>query len=209
MGDELVLHIEGFLGLLAGLVEFGILVLKQLDALAMNKHGHGQSQNYYTYYNIKDDVLKSGVLFLKHLLLELHALVVHLNVAAVNNIAVGYKHYGVVNLLELSHILEGLGIVAHAVIDNGHTLGTALGGKVFTEAQSLIVVLIENVVINLDNGLDGADAVALLELHKRIVDAIVEFLVVLIECELAYAEECPTLVDGRHIRLSQNLVGIH
>ena len=53
------------------------------------------------YYNIKDDVLKTGVLFLKHLLLELHALVVHLDIAAVYHIAVGYKHDGVVYLLEL------------------------------------------------------------------------------------------------------------
>ena len=63
-------------------------------------------------------------------------------------------------------------------------------------------------VVHLDEGLLGSDAVALLQPHHLLVDAVELVLVVLVEGHLTEPVQCPALMDGGHVRLVENLAGI-
>ena len=104
----------------------------------------------------------------------------------------------VVDLLELCHLLIGLVVIAHAVIDHSLALGSLLRRQPLTQAQRLLIVAVQDLMVHLHHWLDRSD----------VVDAVVELLVVLVKGKLTQAEQGPTLVDRRHIRLCQNLLGI-
>ena len=157
---------------------------------------------------VRQQALQLAVFAFQQLLLQLHALIIHLHIAAGHHIAVRYQHDRVVDLLESDHLLVGFLVLAHTVVDHGHTLCLLVGREILAEAHRLVVVAVQDMVVHLYHRLHRADAVGLLQLHQHVVDAVVELLVVLVEGKLADAEQGSALVDGSHVGFCQYLAGI-
>ena len=105
-----------------------------------------------------------------------------------------HQHDGVVDLLKLRHLLVGLLVITHTVIDQGHALGFLLWRQLLTQAQRLLIVAVQDLMVHLYHWLDRADAVRCLQRHQFVVDAVVQLPIILIKGKLTQTEQRPPLV---------------
>ena len=205
--DKLILHVEGLLGLLALLFQSLVLFLQMPDAQMMLQQHKGQDEDDDTDDGEDEPAFQTGVLFLQQLLFQFQALVVHLYITAGHDITVRHQDDRVVDLLELCHLLIGLVVIAHPVIDQGQALGLLIGRQLLAQAHCLLVVAVQDLMVHLHHRFDRTDTVRCLQGHQLVVDTVVEFLVILVKGKLTQTEQGPTLVDRCHVRLCQNLLG--
>ena len=155
-----------------------------------------------------ESVVQLAVLVREHLPLQSQAVVVHSQVQVGHHVAVRHTCERVEDVLVECHVLVGFLIVAHAVVDECFPLSASIGREPVGEAQCLLVVAVDDVVVHLGEEVQRPDAVGLHQPLHLIVDAVELLDIVLLEGHDAHAVQSPALVVGSQVGLGQQLVGI-
>ena len=116
-----------------------------------------------------------------------------------------HQRDGVTNLLVLLHVFERIGIVTHAMIDDGFSLGTIHRIQFVSKTKGLFEVAVHDVVVHLHEGFQRTDAIWLLQERHLLIDAVELFLVILLESHLTETVQGPAFMDGCYVRLVDDL----